>query len=195
MVASFNVFAPETAHHAPIPMRRWEPRRHKYGTNSQPRQAACRRIDQGGSQPRYGTVTSVNPTTSTARVKLQPEGVLSGWLPILSPWVGDGWGMYCPPTPGDQVLVLAQEGDAEHGIIVGRAFSNTQTPPATPVGELWLVHTSGSFIKLQNDGTIQMQRRSACGWRCLRCAWRRCHACVAITMRTRTPTHVAARRP
>ena len=49
-------------------------------------------MDQGGSQPRFGTVTSVDPTTATARVKLQPEGVLSGWLPVLSPWVGSGLG-------------------------------------------------------------------------------------------------------
>jgi hypothetical protein len=113
-------------------------------------------LDQGGSQPRFATVTSVNPSAATARVKLQPEGVLSGWLPVLSPWIGAGWGMCCPPSPGDQVLVLAQEGDAEHGIIIGRAFSNTQTPPPASVGELWLIHSSGSFIKLQNDGTIQM---------------------------------------
>ena len=64
--------------------------------------------------------------------------------------------MCCPPSPGDQVLVLAQEGDAEHGIIVGRAFSSAHAAPDTPVGELWLMHKSGSFIKLQNDGTIQM---------------------------------------
>ncbi len=113
-------------------------------------------LDQGSSQPRFATVTSVNPATATAKVTLQPEGVLSGWLPILSPWIGAGWGMCCPPAPGDQVLVLAQEGDAEHGIIIGRAFSNAQTPLATPVGELWLVHGSGSFVKLLNDGTIQM---------------------------------------
>jgi phage baseplate assembly protein gpV len=114
-------------------------------------------LDQGGGQPRFGTVTSVNPTMATARVKLQPEGVLSGWLPVLSPWTGPGWGMCCPPSPGDQVLVLAQEGDAEHGIIVGCAYSNVQMPPNAPVGELWLIHSSGSFIKLQNDGTIRMQ--------------------------------------
>jgi type VI secretion system (T6SS) baseplate-like injector VgrG len=102
-------------------------------------------LDQGGGQPRFGVVTSVNPTAATARVTLQPEGLLSGWLPVLSPWTGAGWGMCCPPSPGDQVLVLAQEGDAEHGMIVGRAFSNTQATPATPVGELWLVHGSGSF--------------------------------------------------
>jgi uncharacterized protein involved in type VI secretion and phage assembly len=114
-------------------------------------------LDQSGSQPRLATVTSVNPAASTARVTLQPEGVLSGWLPVLSPWIGAGWGMYSPPSPGDQVLVIAQEGDADHGIVVGRAFSDTQAPPATPVGELWLMHKSGSVIKLQNDGTIQMQ--------------------------------------
>jgi hypothetical protein len=102
-------------------------------------------LDQGASQPRFATVQSVNPATATAKVTLQPEGVLSGWLPILSPWIGAGWGMCCPPSPGDQVLILAQEGDAEHGIIVGRAFSNTQPPLATPVGELWLVSRLPSF--------------------------------------------------
>ncbi|MEJ0016745.1 MAG: phage baseplate assembly protein V [Acetobacteraceae bacterium] len=114
-------------------------------------------LDQGSSQPRFGTVTSVNPKTATAKVKLQPEGVLTGWLPVLSPWVGAGWGLCCPPSPGDQVLVLAQEGDAEHGIIVGRAFSSTQSAPEVASGELWLVHRSGSFIKLLNDGTIQVK--------------------------------------
>jgi hypothetical protein len=114
-------------------------------------------LDQGGSQPRFGTVTSVDPATATAKVTLQPEGVLTGWLPVLSPWVGAGWGLHCPPSPGDQVLVVAQEGDAEHGLIVGRAFSSAQAPPAAPAGEFWVVHKSGSFIKLQNDGTIHLQ--------------------------------------
>jgi phage gp45-like len=114
-------------------------------------------LDQGGGQPRFGTVTSVNPAMATARVTLQPEGVLTGWLPILSLWTGSGWGMCCPPSPGDQVFVVAQEGDAEHGVIVGCAYSNTHMSPNAPVGELWLVHKTGSFIKLQNDGTIRIQ--------------------------------------
>lgn len=112
---------------------------------------------QGVGRPRFGTVTSVDPTAGTARVSLQPEGVLSGWLPLLTPWAGAGWGMVCPPLPGDQVLVVAQEGDAEHGLIVGRAFSNIQRPPAAPGGEFWLVHQSGAFLKLCNDGTIRVQ--------------------------------------
>src|SRR6516165_2050847 len=98
---------------------------------------ASGRLDQLQAQPRFGIVTSVSPSDATVRVLLQPEAVLTGWLPVLSPWVGAGWGMICPPSPGDQVMVLAQEGDAEHGIIVGRAYSDQQAPPATPVGELW----------------------------------------------------------
>jgi phage baseplate assembly protein gpV len=113
-------------------------------------------LDQIQAQPRFGLVTSVDPVNATVRVMLQPESVLSGWLPVMSPWVGAGWGMSCPPSPGDQVLVLAQEGDAEHGVVVGRAFSAAASAPPAPAGELWLVHQSGSFLKLQNDGTVQI---------------------------------------
>ncbi len=113
-------------------------------------------LDRGTAQPRFATVTSVDPTRPAVRVTLQPEGVLTGWLPVLSPWVGNGWGMSCPPSPGDQVLIIAQEGDAEHGIVVGRAWSDSVRTPGAPSGELWLVHQSGAFIKLIGDGTIQM---------------------------------------
>ena len=113
-------------------------------------------LDLGQAQPRFGLVTSVDPTTAAVRVSLQPEGVLSGWLPVLSPWIGAGWGMSCPPAPGDQVLILAQEGEAEHGLVVGRAFSLSQPPPAAPSGEFWLVHRSGTSLKLQNDGTVHI---------------------------------------
>lgn len=114
-------------------------------------------MDQATGQARFGLVTSVDPRNATARVTLQPENVLTGWLPVLSPFVGAGWGMVCPPSPGDQVLVIAQEGDAEHGIIVGRAFSQSAPAPQAASGEFWLVHKSGSFLKLLNDGTVQVK--------------------------------------
>ncbi len=114
-------------------------------------------LDRATGQARFGIVTSVDPARSAARVALQPEGVVTGWLPVLSAWVGAGWGMACPPAPGDQVLVLAQEGDSDHGVIVGRAWSDQARAVAAPVGELWLVHATGSFVKLCNDGSIQMR--------------------------------------
>ncbi len=123
--------------------------------------AEAARLDQGTAQPRLGVVASVDSTTYTARVTIQPEGVLSGWLPIAASWVGAGWGLACPPSPGDQVLVLWQEGEAEHGIIVGRLWSSQAAVPDAPSGEFWLVHKSGSFLKLENDGSISS---SAATW-------------------------------
>ena len=113
-------------------------------------------LDRAQGQPRFALVTSVDPARYSVRVQLQPEGVLSGWLPVLSAWVGAGWGMVCLPAPGDQVLVLAQEGDGEHGVVVGAAFSDAVAPPPAPAGELWLRHRSGVTLKLCNDGTLRI---------------------------------------
>jgi phage baseplate assembly protein gpV len=106
---------------------------------------------------RFGLVSSFDPSAYAARVMLQPENVLSGWLPVLSAWVGLGWGLAAPLAPGDQVLVVAQEGNAEHGVVIGGVWSAVDRPMATPVGELWIQHQTGSFVKLLNDGTIALQ--------------------------------------
>ncbi len=114
-------------------------------------------LDQLWAHPRIGIVTSVDSATFTVRVTVQPEGVLSGWLPVISAWVGNGWGLTCPPLPGDQVVLIWQEGDAEQGVVIGRLWSRTAPPPDAPPGEFWLVHNSGSFLKLHNDGSIESQ--------------------------------------
>src|SRR5690348_9355421 len=105
-------------------------------------------LDKTQGRTRFGVVASVDSNSSTARVLLQPENVLTGWLPVLSPWTGAGWGMVCLPSPGDQVLVVAQEGSADNGVIIGGSYSSKRMPPPAPCGELWLVHASGSSLKL-----------------------------------------------
>ncbi len=114
-------------------------------------------IDQTLAQPRFATVASFNSANFTARVLLQPEGVLSGWLPVLSALTGQGWGMICPLAAGDQVFVLAQEGHAEHGVVVGRVYSNLSPPPQAPDGEVWLRHRSGACLRLQDNGKIVIE--------------------------------------
>lgn len=111
-------------------------------------------LDQSWGQPRMGVVSSVDPAAYTVRAMIQPENVLSGWLPVSSTWVGAGWGLASLPSPGDQVLIIWQEGSSEHGIVVARLWSNTAVAPAAPVGEFWLVHKTGSFLKFLNDGSI-----------------------------------------
>ena len=49
-------------------------------------------VSQFGA-PRCGLVASFNPQTYCAKVMIQPENTLTGWLPILSSWVGPGWGL------------------------------------------------------------------------------------------------------
>ena len=104
-------------------------------------------LDARTGQARFATVSSVDPETGYVRVVLRPEGTLTGWLPVLTNWCGSNWGLICLPTPGDQVLVIPQEGDAEHSIVLGRIFSDRQKPPNVPSGELWIVHRQGQAIK------------------------------------------------
>lgn len=106
-------------------------------------------------QARYGVVQSFDPATYTARVLVQPEGHLSGWLPVLAQWVGNGWGMFCPPSPGDQVKLMPQENSGQSYVIVGGVFSTVDQPLPALSGEFWLVHANGQFIKLCNNGTIE----------------------------------------
>ncbi len=114
-------------------------------------------LDRSQGQARFGVVASADAARHVVRVRLQPEGVLTGWLPVASPWVGAGWGIFCLPSPGHQVLVVAQEGDAEHGVVVGGCFSDPRPPPPGAVGELVLRHASGASLRLANDGTVRVQ--------------------------------------
>ena len=109
------------------------------------------------AQPRIGVISSSDPTTATAKVLLQPEGVLTGWLPVLTQWAGSGWGLSCPPTPGDQVLIVPQEGDVQHGLIVGRFFSNLVRPPLAEPGEIIIRHQSGCSFQLSNSGIVAIE--------------------------------------
>ena len=101
-------------------------------------------LDGVAGRPRFGTVVSVDPARYAA------AGGDLGLAPLA------GWGLAAPPMPGQQVLVLPQDGDGEHGVIVGGAWSDASAAPAAPVGELWLVHKSGSFLKLLGDGTVRI---------------------------------------
>lgn len=109
------------------------------------------------AQPRLATVTSYDPDHYAVKVALQPEGVETGWLPLASPWVGNGWGLFAPPSIGDQVQVEAQEGEGETRIVGARLYSDEDRPLAVPSGELWLVHQSGAKIRLLNSGQIEVR--------------------------------------
>lgn len=112
---------------------------------------------------RWGTVTSGDTNRMTVKVSLQPEGLLTGWLPLASSVVGGGWGLVHVPPVGTQVFCMPDAGDDNSYVVVGATWSTGARPPAGVLqGELWLVHSTGSKIKLTNDGKITIADQSGC---------------------------------
>jgi hypothetical protein len=109
---------------------------------------------------RVGLITSYEPANFSVRVALQPEGVITGWLPLCSPWIGNGWGMFAAPSVGDMVAVHFFGGDLEAGFVEGRLFNDVDRPLAAPSAEFWLVHKSGSSLKFTNDGTVTLHTQA-----------------------------------
>lgn len=105
---------------------------------------------------RLGTVSGYDKTYYAVKVALQPEGTETGWIPLGSSFVGNGWGLFCAPSIGDMVEVQFQEGDVEAAICCHRFFNDIDRPLPVPSGEFWLVHKSGSSLKFFNDGTVEL---------------------------------------
>ena len=113
-------------------------------------------------QTKVGIVHSYDPGTGAARVRLQPEdpdnpdATLTGWLPLSTVWVGDGWGVDAPVSPGDQVEVKFIGAEIESGYISGRFYSDSMRPTGAKSGEFFLTHKSGSKLQFHNDGTVTL---------------------------------------
>ncbi len=105
---------------------------------------------------RFGTIAGYDPAFYAVKVQLQPEGIITGWIPLGSMFVGNGWGLFAAPSLGDMVEVEFQEGDLEAGICCHRFFNDVDRPLSVPSGEFWLVHKSGSSLKFFNDGTVEL---------------------------------------
>ena len=102
--------------------------------------------------------------------------VETNWLPLYRPYGGNGWGIYTPPAArtekpyGDQVLIIWPDGG--HGVAFSGFYNDseqafTNTPPSEPTsaagssapvnGEMILMHPTGAWIKLQNNGTVRLK--------------------------------------
>lgn len=118
--------------------------------------SAAQQAGAASKKTQMGTVSAYNPTTYSVKVLLQPSAIESGWLPIQTPYVGNGWGFQVGPTIGDLVAVQFHEGDQDAGVVMGSIYNAQDAPMSVPSGEAWMRHKSGSFLKFHNDGSIEI---------------------------------------
>ena len=114
--------------------------------------------------PRYGIVASYDPNTYRATVVLAPstdgETPQTGYLPVLTGYMGNGWGMAAPLQKGDQVIVLFMQNHPDQGVVLGRIHDQSHAPPVRAdgnpalAGEIVLRHQTGSLVQLTNDGNV-----------------------------------------
>ncbi|MHA3052536.1 hypothetical protein [Acinetobacter sp. ANC 4640] len=115
----------------------------------------------GFSGSRSGLVTAYDPKTYSVKVQLQPTGEETGWIPLETPWVGNGWGLAAGPMIGAVIKVDFDSGQIGVGMASGQFYNDEDRCPAPPSGEFWLVHQSGSMLKFHNDGSVEVSAAAA----------------------------------
>lgn len=100
---------------------------------------------------RLGYVSGSTPPGSTITVTIQPENVEVGPIPYATPWIG--W--FAPPTPGQQCIVIFQEGSKNVPLGALVLYDDAHLPPVNvAAGEAILYHSTGAYLKASNDGSI-----------------------------------------
>ena len=89
-------------------------------------------MDASGGVVRVGVVQSVDPVRMLVQVEIQPDGILSGWIPAASMKVGPNAWIIAPPEAGTQAILVPDCGDSAHMIAVCGMFSAQAMPPEVP---------------------------------------------------------------
>ena len=129
----------------------------------------------------YSVRVRIEPESTAAEARGE-KPIESNWLPIFRPYGGNGWGLFTPPNAnpsapyGDMALVLfpdASNGVALIGFSTDKEIPFTSTRPDGAIGgesssggappkanEFILMHPTGAFIKIHNDGSVRINAKS-----------------------------------
>ncbi|HDT5217318.1 TPA: baseplate assembly protein [Enterobacter roggenkampii] len=114
----------------------------------------------GFSGTRQGVITAYDPKEYAIKASLQPTGEETGWIPLGTPWAGNGWGFAAGPMIGAEVQIDFDSGTIGVGMAGGQFYNNEDRSPGPPSGELWIVHQSGSMLKFFNNGAVVIQDKA-----------------------------------
>lgn len=105
---------------------------------------------------RVGVVSSYDPATHSVKLTMQPEGYQTGWVPIATMGIGNGFGIFCGPSTGDSVIVAYHESDKKTPIVIGRLPTNEDAPVSAQSGEVVFKSAFGSALQMLKDGSAAL---------------------------------------
>lgn len=113
---------------------------------------------------RYGArdvvVTSYDPDTHAIKGAVQPGGQITGWIPLGSQMVGNGWGVAMGAAEGEIYKVQFQNNDLNSGRIVGRDYSDKEKAPKVESNEMLFRHKDGAQMKFDKDKNLALSQDS-----------------------------------
>lgn len=82
-----------------------------------------------------GVVTNNQDPNGLGRVKVKLPWLSdtdeSNWARVMTPMAGKDRGLYLLPEPGDEVLVMFDQGRVDHPFVIGALWNGEDTPPAS----------------------------------------------------------------
>ena len=102
----------------------------------------------------HGTITAYNPEAYTVKVNIEPNGPETGWIQLAAAWSGNNLGAVFGPPIGTPCRVDFVDGKEEVSLAGGRFFNVNNRPPVVQSGQGAIVDGAGSYVRLNNDGTI-----------------------------------------
>lgn len=114
----------------------------------------------GGGHLRCGLVNAYDPVAYRVKVVLQPEGIETGWMPILTLMSGSSFGVYAAPSQGNEALVFGLEGDAQVLVCLGFLNNVEDVPPTIQSGEVKVIAKAGGSMAMTQDGHVTVADES-----------------------------------
>lgn len=132
-----------------------------YTNNKYKQLASC--VGNNSFVVKSGFIQSFNPDDWTITVffpeSFEDDDTQAGAvnIPLSSQWLGNGWGLYCAPQEGTEVVITFRDANLQDPVSIAYCFNNQFLPiQGIQSQECWLVHSSGSLIRLTNDGKISI---------------------------------------
>lgn len=89
---------------------------------------------------------------STARVRVDVDGMLTDWLPFTAGRAGPGVRDWAAPEAGEQVVMVSPYGDPSQGVVLGSVYQDAFAAPANLKTTTRTEFADGAFIQYEREG-------------------------------------------